>query len=95
MYRLKLPGNLPDIESLIDNLIEQPYVELNNSGQSRKLGFYTKDLPKGVLKIYWNRELKESIAILKVKEATKKNGKGKSIEYILGDKIKSPKILAP
>jgi len=82
MYKLRLPGNVPEIESFMDNLIKQPYVVIPDAMFARRVGMYVSPLKKqNILGIYRDLSINETIAVLKNKQVSKHNGVGRSIEY--------------
>lgn len=96
MYRLPIPRNMPDVEAFIDLCIQEPIVRIPTANFSRNIGRITNRLrDDGVLGIYHDDRTGESIAHLKVLEATKFLGRGRNIEYVFGDKIKLPTIRIP
>lgn len=95
MYRVKIPGNKPDVEKLLDTCIKKPFHThpIDNS-LARKLGYYLNEdkiIDDGVFEILYNRRTRSSKAVINTFNVKKQNGKGKSIEYIFGDKY-TPKI---
>ena len=82
MYKLRLPGNVPEIESFMDNLIKQPYVVIPDIQFARRVGMYVSPLKKQrIIGIYRDLSINETIAVLKVKSVSKHDGIGRSIEY--------------
>jgi len=106
-YRLELPGNKPELEFVVDYLLEHPLkgFEIKDPYLPNSLGRYANNLVEaGVLDILYNRKKKSTTLMIKTDQYHKKKGRGRSIEYVLGDKlnnvltipaptIKMPKIL--
>lgn len=95
MFKLVVPctPKLEKLEKLIDNLIQEPYIEINDVGISRMIGFHLSPLRKrNILSLYYEREQGGSLAKLNNKNVTKKYIYGNnSIEYDFNVEIPNPK----
>jgi hypothetical protein len=90
MYKFSLKCSLPDIESMMDNLMDKPLIIIKEPKQARRLGIYTQPLrDMKVLNISQDPKTKETVAYLKCNNIirpgwiTKK--KSKKIEYVFKD----------
>lgn len=97
MYEFKLKRGLPLIESIMDELINNPLVSLPDKSTSIRLGIYCKPLrDRRILNVLWDDKTNEKFASLKVNNVLrpgvvhKKNG-GKQITYVFEDLL-IPKI---
>ena len=91
MYTFNLKSTLPDIEKMMDELIEKPLIIIREPKRARRLGIYAKPLrEQKVLNISKDPKTKETVAYLKCNNiikpggVTKKNRKRK-VEYIFND----------
>lgn len=91
MFKLVVPRT-PDLEQFVDDLIKEPYIDINDPGISRMIGYHLSPLRKRkILSLYYEREQGCSLAKLNVKDVTKKYLPGKTIEYDFNIDIPSPK----
>jgi len=83
MVEIKIPGNAPEIEKIIDDLIIEPHVRIKDVVLRRRLGIYAKPaIDANLLGIYYNRNKRDSIAVLHCKTVKKKHGRGSSTNYL-------------
>lgn len=98
-YRVVIPGNKPEIEIVMDHAFSHPLkvFEIENKGILKSIGYHASDLINaGVLDIVYNRRTQRSSIVAKTNNYRKIKGRGKNIEYIVGDKINNVlKIDAP
>lgn len=82
-YKISIPKKEIEIENILDRMIKEPYVILPNITHSRHLGQYIKPLEKqNICGIYRNDLMRESIAVLKIKNVSKiSNNKTKRFVY--------------
>ncbi len=81
VYKFSIKKNLPNIERLMDNLISEPYVLIKDNKQARNLGRYARPLrKKKILLISGDIKLKESVAVLKINNYTKKGSVKKKVD---------------
>ena len=91
MFKLVVPRT-PVIEKLVDDLINEPFLEINDPGVSRRIGIHLAPLRKRkILSLYYEREQGGSLAKLNTKDVTKKYLPGRSIEYDFNIEIPVPK----
>lgn len=91
-FRVCIPKNRPEIEYVLDHVFSHPLhgyeIPDNNKNIMKSLGYHVSDLvDAGVLDILYNRKTQKTTIMAKTDQFKKINGRGKSIEYILGDKI--------
>jgi hypothetical protein len=95
-YRIPLPGNKPELEFAFDTLLSNPFkgFEINDKSLVQRIGYYGSDLvDAGVLDILYNRKRKSTTVMVKTDYYKKKKGRGRSIEYIVGDRINNTLII--
>ena len=92
MFKLVVPRT-PVIEKLVDDLINEPFLEINDPGLSRSIGIHLAPLRKRkILSLYYEREQGGSLAKLNTKDVSKKYIYGNnSIEYDFNVEIPVPK----
>lgn len=89
-FRVVIPGNKPELEFVFDTLLKHPLhgFEIRDPGITRSMGVHFSELIKnGMLDITYNKSKRSSTLLVKTGEFRKIHGRGKSIEYILGDKM--------
>lgn len=91
-FRVRIPGNKHELEFVLDHVLNHPLkgFEINDAdkGIMKSLGYHASDLvDAGVLDILYNRRTHKTTIMAKTNVFKKRNGSGKSIEYILGDKL--------
>jgi hypothetical protein len=91
-FRVRIPGNKPEIEYVLDHVLNHPLkgfeIDDKNKGIMKSLGYHASDLVEaGILDILYNRRTHKTTIMAKTDVFKKRNGSGKSIEYILGDKL--------
>ncbi len=89
-YKFSIKRNLPNLERLMDGLINEPYVIIKNKSTVQSLGIYGRELRKRkILHISPDEKLGESVALLKINNHTRpgsvKKKKGRKIDYIFED----------
>lgn len=90
MYTFKMKPSLPDIEKMMDDLINKPLIKIDDKNNAKKLGKYAKPLrERKVLTIAQDKRLNETIAYLKcnnvIRPGSVTKKKGRKIEYIFDD----------
>jgi len=91
-FRVRIPGNKPEVEYVLDHVLNNPLkgfeIDDANKGIMNSLGYHVSDIVEaGVLEILYNRRTHKTTIMAKTDSFNKRKGPGKSIEYILGDKI--------
>lgn len=85
MFKFKIKHKYADIEKLMDEMIENPFVLINDPGKARLLGQIAKPLrDENILHISPDKRLNETVAFLKVNNVSSekvKKKKGRNIEY--------------
>jgi len=95
MYKFKLKPSLPNIEKLMDELIDSPFVIIKDEKLARRLGIYAKPLrDEKILHISPDKKLNETVAFLKCNNFRRPNSvskkKGKRIEYTFDSLLAPP-----
>jgi hypothetical protein len=89
-FRVVIPGNKPELEFVFDTLLKHPLkgFEIRDPGITRSIGVHFSELiDKGMLDLTYNRRKGSSTLLVKTGDYRKIHGRGRSIEYILGDKM--------
>ena len=97
MYTFSMKAKYKDVEKLLDELMDNPYLIIKDKQKATRLGQIAKELrDKKVLHISQDPKLKETIAILKVNNAIRPDvvckKKSKKIKYIFEDLLLPPPI---
>jgi len=90
VYTFKLKNSLPDIEQMMDDLIDKPLIIIKEPKKARRLGIYTKPLrEQKVLNISQDPKTKETVAYLKCNNVLSPGwvtkNRSKRIEYTFRD----------
>ena len=92
MFKFVLPAGKHKLETLIDEMLIEPHIDLTDAGLSRQLGIHCAPLRRrGILNILYDPVTKETVARLKIKDVTKQIRPGRNIEYDFLIEIPSPK----
>ena len=96
-FRVVIPSRKKKVIETLDQVLDHPLKRIRIPGEPKKnqsliqnISYYCAPLlDDGVLEILTNKRLKRTSITINTNEYNKILGRGKNIEYILGDKIKN------